>query len=97
MPKVKLNPSLIQKFFNKDKNTWVELGVITKNDDITSCCLSHALGELYSKYNPDFGTMKAYAKFIKPYLNRDIRSSMINWQCDDDEHNQDNKEIIDFL
>jgi hypothetical protein len=97
MPKVKLNSSLIQDFFNKDKNTWVKLGVITKNDDIISCCLSHALGELYSKYNPDFGSMKAMAKFIKPYLNADIRSSMINWECDDDEHNEDNREIINSL
>jgi hypothetical protein len=41
--------------------------------------------------------MKAMAKFIKPYLNADIRSSMINWECDDDEHNEDNREIINSL
>ena len=75
--KIKLNSDIILKFFLRDKSTWHELGFISEDEEPYSCCMWHALGELYGSYGPeekDYSN-QSYVKFIKPFLISSLSSS----------------------
>ena len=95
----KLDSNLILKFFFRDKDTWNKLGFISKDEEPYSCCMWHALGELYGTYGPenkDYSN-ESLVKFIKPYLNNDIISSMSIWECDEEEDNEEMRKVLDLI
>ena len=95
----KLNSDLILKFFFRDKDTWNKLGFISKDEEPYSCCMWHALGELYGTYGPEVKdySNESLVKFIKPYLNNDIISSMSIWECDEEEDNEEMRKILALI
>ena len=97
--KIKLNSDLILKFFLRDKDTWHKLGFISENEEPYSCCMWHALGELYGSYGPeekDYSN-QSYVKFIKPFLDNNIISTMSIWECDEEEDNEEMRKVLELL
>ena len=97
--KTKLNSDLILKFFLQDKDTWYKLGFISENNEPYLCCMWHALGELYGLYGPekkDYSN-QSYVKFIKPFLDNNIISTMSIWDYDEEEDNEEMKKVLELL
>ena len=54
---------------------------------------------MYGTYGPEVKdySNESLVKFIKPYLNNDIISSMSIWECDEEEDNEEMRKILALI
>lgn len=102
MSKINISNTDLLKFLQKDKETWNKLykkdGAWEKDEDITSCCSSHALELLMANLESWDFDMRPYsiAEYLVPALDKEVINAIGNWKCDDDEHNSHVKAITRF-
>ena len=95
MSKLDFDKKDLLAFLKKDPKAWTKLwkeGAIWDKGKVEACWSSHALEQLVSLHDPENKmTPTSIAMFLEPCLDSKIVDAIINWMCDDEEHNEEVK------